>query len=233
VQIRIFPDSLWLARAAANDAASIIQHAIEENGRARVVAAAAASQIEFLGLLVRCEGIDWKRVEIFQLDEYVGLPLSHPARFDRFLQEHLIGPTGIYRFHALGESGVPFINEAPVDVAFVGIGENGHLAFNDPPADFGTQEPYIEVQLDRACRQQQVNEGWFAALADVPESAISMSVNQILKARELVAVVPGLRKARAVQSCLQGEIRREAPASALRKHENAVVYLDRDSASLL
>lgn len=233
MRIRIFPDSLALARAAANDAASIIRHAIEENGRARVVAAAAASQIEFLGFLVRCEGIDWKRVEVFQLDEYIGLTPSHPARFEQFLQKHLIEPTGIAHFHALGERGVPFINEAPVDVAFVGIGENGHLAFNDPPADFVTEEPYLVVQLDRACRQQQVNEGWFAALTDVPESAISMSINQILKAREIVAVVPGLRKARAVQSCLQGEIRPKAPASAIRKHPDAVVYLDRDSASLL
>jgi glucosamine-6-phosphate deaminase len=122
---------------------------------------------------------------------------------------------------------------APVDLAFVGIGENGHLAFNDPPADFDTEQPYLIVTLDHRCRQQQVGEGWFASLADVPTHAISMSVRQILKSREIMAVVPDARKAEAVKRCVEGDVSPAAPASILRTHANTTLYLDRDSASLL
>jgi glucosamine-6-phosphate deaminase len=125
------------------------------------------------------------------------------------------------------------LNSSPVDIAFVGIGENGHLAFNDPPADFETEEPYLLVNLDEPCRRQQVGEGWFSSLADVPRQAISMSVRQILKAREIVCVVPDARKAKAVKACFEHEVSNLAPASILGTHHNAVVYLDRDSASLL
>jgi glucosamine-6-phosphate deaminase len=227
---------------AAEQAAAAIRRAIAEQGRARIVAASAASQLEFLEALTGAAGVDWKRVELFHLDEYIGVSMTHPASFCRFLRERLIAKTAIAKVHFLDGEGDPAevireaseaIREAPIDVAFVGIGENGHLAFNDPPADFETEEPYIVVSLDEACRRQQVGEGWFADLAAVPKRAISMSVRQILKAKEIVTVVPGAKKAEAVKACFEGEIRPAAPASILRSHAGTTVYLDKESAALL
>ncbi len=179
---------------------------------------------------------------MFHLDEYVGLPITHPASFRKFLLERLIHKVGITRYHLLDGNGDPAevvsrvgktLQSATVDIAFVGIGENGHLAFNDPPADFQTEEPYLFVTLDEACRRQQVGEAWFPDISEVPHKAISMSVRQILKAKEIVAVVPDARKARAVKLCFEGEISPMAPASILRTHPAATLYLDRESTSLL
>jgi glucosamine-6-phosphate deaminase len=206
------------------------------------VAATGASQIGFLEELTEAEGIDWGRVEMFHLDEYVGLPITHPASFRKYLLERLIDKVGITQYHLLdgtedaGEVARRVgnaIRSSPVDVAFVGIGENGHLAFNDPPADFETEEPYLVVRLDEACRRQQVGEGWFGGISDVPRQAISMSVRQILKTKEIICVVPDARKAHAVKMCFEGEISPMAPASILRTHPKATVYLDKDSARLL
>src|ERR1700730_3835380 len=240
--LRVFEDKGSLGKAAAQQAAAAIRRAIKDRGRARVVAASAASQFEFLEALTGTPDIDWKRVELFHLDEYIGLAMTHPASFCKFLQERLIGKTGIESLHLLnGEEGPgegirranQAISAAPIDVAFVGIGENGHLAFNDPPADFETEEPYIIVNLDEACRQQQVGEAWFADISQVPKQAISMSARQILKAKEILAVVPDSRKAHAVKACFEGPISPMAPASILRRHPHATVYLDKNSASLL
>jgi glucosamine-6-phosphate deaminase len=240
--VRVFEERNSLGQAAAAQAAKAIRDAIAKRGRARVVAASAASQFEFLEALTAMPDIDWKRVELFHLDEYIGLPMSHPASFCKFLQERLIGKTGITEHHLLNGEEDPAevirrtnqaISAAPVDIAFVGIGENGHLAFNDPPADFETEEPYIVVSLDEACRQQQVGEGWFKDLAAVPKRAVSMSVRQVLKAKEIIAVVPGPKKAQAIKACFDGPISPMAPASILRTHANATVYLDRESATLL
>jgi glucosamine-6-phosphate deaminase len=179
---------------------------------------------------------------MFHLDEYVGLPITHPASFRKYLLERLISKTGIARHYLLDGDRVPgevirrvgeALRSAPVDVAFAGIGENGHLAFNDPPADFQTEDPYLVVNLDEPCRRQQVGEGWFANLSEVPRQAISMSVRQILKAKEIIAVVPDARKAQAVKLCLEGEISLMAPASILRTHPAATLYLDSESAGLL
>lgn len=242
MRLRVLEDRRAVGKAAAEQAAAAIRGAIGEQGRARIVAASAASQVEFLEALAEAAGVNWKRVEMFHLDEYIGVAMTHPASFCRFLRERLIAKTGIAKAHFLnGERDVAetireaneAIREAPIDVAFVGIGENGHLAFNDPPADFETEEPYIVVSLEEACRRQQVGEGWFADLAAVPKRAISMSVKQILKAKEIVAVVPGAKKAEAVKACLEGPIRATAPASILRTHGAATVYLDRESAALL
>ena len=209
---------------------------------ARLIAATGASQFEFLEALTRTPGIAWQRVELFHLDEYAGLALTHAASFRKYLLERLIRKTGIARFHLLdGEQDLKEVirdvggelSARPVNLAFVGIGENGHLAFNDPPADFETQEPYLVVELDEACRRQQVNEGWFSSIAEVPSRAISMSVRQILKAEEIIAVVPDARKAQAVKACLEGEISPMAPASILRTHPNTTIYLDTASASHL
>jgi glucosamine-6-phosphate deaminase len=241
--LKVFNDKVALGNAAAEQAASAIRRAIAQHGCARIIAATAASQFEFLDVLTRTKEIDWARVEAFHLDEYVGLPISHPGSFRKMLLEQLVRKTGISSYHLLDGDAVDLsevlrrvgseLASAPIDIAFLGIGENGHIAFNDPPADFDTEEPYIIVDLDEACRQQQVGEAWFANISQVPKHAISMSVRQILKAREILAVVPDARKAQAVKACLEGDISPVAPASILRTHPNATVYLDRNSASLL
>ena len=240
--VKVFDDKLSLGASAAAHAANSIRRAIRDRGHARIVVATGASQIEFLDALTKAENIDWQRVEMFHLDEYVGLPITHPASFRKYLLERLITKTGIAQHHLLDGMVDPrevirrigdLLQSASIDVAFAGIGENGHLAFNDPPADFQTENPYLIVNLDEACRRQQVGEGWFADLSEVPAQAISMSVRQILKAKEIIAVVPDQRKASAVERCFEGEIGPMAPASILRTHPAATIYLDRDSASLL
>jgi glucosamine-6-phosphate deaminase len=240
--LKLFNDKRALAAAAAEQAATAIRRAIAEHGKARIIAATGASQFEFLEALTSLSDIDWKKVEMFHLDEYIGLPASHPASFRNYLQERLIRKTGIIHHHLLNGEGDPaevirrtsqVLRETPVDVAFVGVGENGHLAFNDPPADFETEEEYLVVNLDEDCRRQQLGEGWFPTLYDVPRQAISMSVRQILKAKEIICIVPDARKAKAVKSCFEGEISPLVPASILRTHPNTTVYLDQHSAALL
>ena len=207
-----------------------------------MIAATGASQLAFLEALTSSTHPPWDRVELFHLDEYIGLPATHPASFRRYLLERLVVPAGRPVFHALdgmadaqavcravGEQ----VAAAPIDVAFVGIGENGHLAFNDPPADFETTEPYLIVSLDEACRRQQVGEGWFPDLASVPPRAITMSCHRILQSREIICVVPDERKAEAVRAACEGEISPRVPASILRTHPNVTLYLDPGSASLL
>jgi glucosamine-6-phosphate deaminase len=240
--LNVFEGKVSLGSGAADHAATVIRSAIANHGSARVVAATGTSQVEFLNALTNTDGIDWRRVELFHLDEYVGLPSNHPASFCKYIQERLIDPTGITNYHLLDGTADPSevireanaaITRVPIDVAFTGIGENGHLAFNDPPADFETDQPYLIVQLDAACRRQQVGEGWFAGLSDVPQRAFSMSIRQILKAKEILCIVPDARKAKAVQECFEGEISSMAPASILRTHSNTTIYLDRQSSALL
>ena len=241
--LRVFDDKVSLGQAAAEQAATAIRRAVADRGQARIVAATAASQLEFLDALTKAERIDWGKVEVFHLDEYIGLPETHPGSFRKMLLEQLVRKTGVTKYHLLdGDAPDPIavvrrvgkdLASAPIDIAFLGIGENGHIAFNDPPADFKTDEPYIIVDLDEACRRQQVGEAWFAEISQVPKQAISMSARQILKAREILAVVPDTRKAQAVKACFEGEISPMAPASILRRHPNATVYLDKNSASLL
>ena len=242
MRIEIFEDKISLGRAAAEHAAEVLRNAIGERGHVRLIAATGSSQFEFLDALTALAGIDWPRAEMFHLDEYIGLPITHPASFRKYLMERLIGKTKIANYHLLDGERDPRevareigreLSIAPVDVAFLGIGENGHLAFNDPPADFQTEVPYIIVELDEACRRQQVNEGWFASVADVPARAISMTVRQILRTKEIIVVVPDARKAQAVKACLEGEISPMLPASILRQHPDTTVYLDKNSASLL
>ena len=242
MKIKIFRDKRDLAHDAAKQAAGAIRGAISQNGQARIIAATGASQFDFLDALTALPDIDWKQVEMFHLDEYVGLPITHPASFRKYLFERLINKVGIVRHHLLNGERDPRqvigevtaeIRKAPIDIAFVGIGENGHLAFNDPPADFETEDSYIVVNLDEACRRQQLGEGWFKSLEDVPRTAISMSIRQILKARQIICIVPDARKAEAVEKCLQGEISPLAPASILRTHSQTTVYLDTESAARL
>jgi glucosamine-6-phosphate deaminase len=242
VQVNVLRSKLDVGEAAARHAAQSLLDVLGLRETARIIAATGVSQLDFLDSLTSIPGIDWQRVEMFHLDEYIGIPATHAASFRKYLMERFIQKTGMRRYHLLDGEQDPAdiirvigreLKSAPVDIAFVGIGENGHLAFNDPPADFETDEPYLIVGLDEACRRQQVTEGWFGTISEVPLRAISMSVKQILKASEIIAVVPGARKARAVKACLEGEISPLAPASILRIHSNTTAYLDTDSASLL
>jgi glucosamine-6-phosphate deaminase len=244
MKLMICNNKSLLGTAAAEKATTAIRNAQLTSGKARIIAATGAAQFEFLDALTSMPEVDWQRVVMFHLDEYVGLPDSdsHPASFVKFLQDRLIGKLGIKEAHLLSGQEDPAVvisrvgkalSSAPIDVAFVGIGENGHLAFNDPPADFVTEDPYLVVNLDEACRRQQLGEGWFRSLADVPRQAISMSVKQILKAKEIVCIVPDARKAEAVKACFEGEISPLVPASILRTHPNTTVYLDTHSAALL
>ena len=242
MEVHVSRSKRALAEAAANHAAQSLKGIIASRGSARLIAATGASQFEFLEVLTSTPGVDWQRVEMFHLDEYIGLPVTHPASFRKYLLERLIHKTGIKNYHLLdGERDAreaiqqvgSELRVRPVNLAFVGIGENGHLAFNDPPANFETEEPYLVVELDEACRRQQMREGWFSTIADVPARAISMSIRQILKSEEVIAIVPDARKSQAVKMCLEGEISPMAPASILRTHPNATIYLDTESASLL
>jgi len=224
VIVRVFEDKRSLSEAAAEQASAALRRAILDRSCARIIVATGTSQLDFLDALTNAKNIDWQRVEMFHLDEYVGLPITHPASFRKYLLERLIHKVAITRYHLLDGEGDPAevvrcvgeaLRSAPVDIAFAGIGENGHLAFNDPPADFQTEEPYLVVTLDEACRRQQVGEAWFADISEVPRQAISMSVRQILKSKEIIAVVPDSRKAQAVKLCFEGEISPMAPASIL------------------
>jgi glucosamine-6-phosphate deaminase len=243
MDVATFESKLQLAKAAANDSADIIRQAIAARGHAYLIAATGASQFEFLDELVTQPGIEWKQTTFFHLDEYVGLSETHPASFRRYLRERIVDRVHPGAFHFInGDDPDPaaecrrvgdLISRQAIDAAFVGIGENGHLAFNDPPADFNTQEPYLIVNLDEACRQQQVGEGWFQTIADVPRQAISMSIQQILKATHVLCIVPDRRKAEAVRDCVELDVSPLHPASALQRHARASIYLDRESATLL
>jgi glucosamine-6-phosphate deaminase len=242
MHLTIYPTKETLGAAAAADAAEAIRAAVVESGRARIIAATGASQFEFLAALVSLPDMPWERVELFHLDEYIGLPADHPASFRRYLRERLIEPARIGTVHLLDGEASPrevctrvgaLIAEAPVDIAFVGIGENGHLAFNDPPANFETREPYLIVSLDEACRRQQVGEGWFPEIESVPTQAISMSCHQILASRRILCIVPDARKAAAVRAAVEGPVTPYVPASILQTHDDVTLYLDVDSASQL
>jgi glucosamine-6-phosphate deaminase len=243
MRVEIYESKREMAGAAARCAAEIIRAAINERGEACIIAATGASQFEFLDELIKEPDLDWRRVVFFHLDEYVGLPCTHPASFRKYLRERIVERVHPGDFHFIeGDSTDPhaecrrlarLISARTVDAAFVGIGENGHLAFNDPPADFETEEPYLVVELDDECRMQQVGEGWFRSIEEVPRRAISMSIREILRTRNVICVVPERRKAQAFRDCLELEVSPLRPASALRLHAAATVYLDTDSASLL
>ena len=234
---------LETSKAAAKAASTKLREAINTQGHANFIVATGASQFDFLGALTNDRTIDWTKTTMFHLDEYIGISDTHPASFRKYLKDLLVNIVQPGTVHFLnGEAAVPqtecdrlnqIISQQQIDVAFVGIGENGHLAFNDPPANFETEEPYIVVELDEDCRQQQVGEGWFNGLDEVPTHAISMSIRQIMKAKAIICTVPDERKAEAVRNCLQGEITPRHPASILQEHPDCTIYLDAGSASLL
>jgi len=240
MEINIYNTKETMGKAAAEKAAEILKDAINRKGEANFVIATGASQFDFLENLVQISSIDWSKTTMFHLDEYVGLPENHPASFRKYLKDRFISKVHPGNFYFVkGDAPDPqqecerlneIISQKEIDVSFVGIGENGHLAFNDPPADFDTEKPYIGVQLDEACRKQQLGEGWFKSLDDVPKRAISMSVKQIMKSKHIICTVPDKRKAQAVKDCFKGEnISPDCPASILKKHENCFIFLDEQS----
>ncbi len=247
MKVHISPNKDELGRQAAEDGAALIRNALAKQGNATVIVATGASQFEMLSALVEAPDIDWSRVTAFHLDEYTGMSATHPASFRKYLKERFVDKLPIGTFHFINGEGLNGNGDMPaecarlgelicartVDVAFVGIGENGHLAFNDPPADFETEEPYLIVDLDEGCRRQQLGEGWFETIDDVPRQAISMSVRQIMKSKHIICSVPDQRKAKAVQGSVEGPVTNQVPASILQQHDQTTMYLDQPSASLL
>ena len=235
------PAELGVVSAAA--AIQGIKNAIADKGQANVILATGASQFETLKCIVLDQSIDWSKVVMFHLDEYIGLPETEPASFRKYLKERFLNLVSPLKASYLvdGENDPEaeckrlnqIISEHPIDVALVGIGENGHLAFNDPPADFDTELPYIVVNLDEKCRLQQFNEGWFKSIDEVPKQAISMSIKQICKSKLIICSVPDLRKAEAVKNSLENEVSNIFPASILQTHSNCIFFLDKHSASLI
>ncbi len=230
-----------LGALAAEKGAEEIRKAIGKRGEANIIVATGASQFEMLQFLVQAR-VDWSRVTAFHLDEYIGLSEDHPASFRKYLKERFVDLVPLGRFYYVDGEADPAevcarlgeaIGQHPIDVAFIGIGENGHLAFNDPPADFEINDPYIQVNLDRACRTQQFNEGWFPSIEAVPEEALSMSVKQIMKSKAIICTVPDERKALAVRNALEDAVSPECPASILKTHPEVHLFLDKGSSSLI
>lgn len=227
-----------LGKKAAKQGAALIRKAIAERGEANIIVATGASQFELLEALVN-EDIDWAKVTGFHLDEYIGIGENHPASFRKYLKERFVSKVPLKAFHYVDGNGAEseckrlgeIIARHPNDVAFVGIGENGHLAFNDPPADFDTNEPYIVVNLDDDCRRQQLGEGWFPSFSDVPKQAISMSIRQIMKSKHIICSVPDQRKAAAVKNSVRGKVSPMVPASIMQNHPSVLLLLDSASAS--
>ena len=243
MNLKIFPNAVELGKSAGIAAANLIRLAIAAKGIAHIIMATGASQFETINHLVKEKDIDWSKVTMFHLDEYIGLPVKHPASFRNYLKERFLNKLPSLKASYLinGETDASnecdrlndLISQHIIDVALVGIGENCHLAFNDPPADFETKQPYIIVALDEACRQQQLGEGWFTTIEEVPSHAISMSVQQILKSTHIICSVPDSRKAMAVKNTTEQVVSKLYPASILQLHPNCDLYLDKASAALL
>lgn len=243
MEIILTKDPVELGKSAGKAAAELIRNAIEQNGHANIILATGASQFETLKQLTSEKNIDWSKVVMFHLDEYIGLPESSNASFRKYLKERFLEKVPPLKASYLvnGENDPvkecerlnSIIELHPIDVALVGIGENGHLAFNDPPADFDTKEPYIIVELEEQCRKQQYNEGWFKSVEDVPTKAISMSISQICKSEHIICSVPDSRKAKAVKDCLEEPVSNMFPASILQLHPNCTYFLDEYSSALL
>lgn len=239
MKVRVFKNSEELGKTAATFAAEVIRKSIEKNNKARIVLATGASQFDTLKNLVK-EDLDWSKVEMFHLDEYINLPITHPASFRKYLKKRfvdIVKPGKVFFVDGEGDADevIRQLNEEitrePIHLGLIGIGENAHIAFNDPPADFDTTEPFIIVDLDEACKRQQAREGWFKTIDDVPKQAISMSVHQIMQCEAIVSCVPYKAKANAVKLTLENDITNMIPATMLKKHKNITLFLDEESAS--
>ena len=244
MKIKILETKNEMGKAAAEKADRILTDIIKEKGEATFIVATGASQFEFLENLTSISSIDWSKTTMFHLEEYVSIPETHPASFRKYLKERLVNKVNPGSVNLIkGDAENPelecerldkIIKQKKIDVAFVGIGENGHLAFNDPPADFDTEKAYLVVELDDACRKQQLGEGWFKIFDEVPKRAISMSIKQIMKSKNIICTVPDSRKAQAVKDCFEGQdISAKHPSSILKNHKNCFVFLDEKSSIYL
>ena len=243
MRVLVHADVPTLGQSAAEEGAAGLRAAVERNGTAVAILATGASQFATLGHLLTLD-VPWQKITIIHLDEYVGLDAKHPASFARYLWDRFVSklPVPPKAFYPIDGTADPdaecrrlagLTRGAAADVAFIGIGENAHLAFNDPPADLTTEEPYLVVSLDEACRKQQLGEGWFPTLADVPAQAITMSVKQILKSGLIVCSVPDARKAEAVRGAVKNKVSPACPATALQGHPNCTLHLDPPAAAKL
>ncbi len=241
MKVEINESKIKMAKSAAEKGSELIRRTISAKGHANILIATGASQIEMLGYLVK-QNIDWSVVTCFHMDEYIDMPATHNASFRKYLKERVVDIVHPKVFHFIdGEVNTDeecqrvgqLITDNPIDVSFIGIGENAHLAFNDPPADFETDKAYLKVRLDEKCRRQQFGEGWFDSFDDVPKVAISISIRQIMKATDIICTVPDLRKAEAVAQSIDGPVTSSVPASILQNHAGATIFLDSNSSSLL
>ena len=240
MKLRVLKTPDELGQAAASCAAEFLNQAIAQKGKARLLLSTGASQFTSIKHLVDCN-VDWEKVEMFHLDEYVNLPETHPASFRKYLKERFVNLVNLKQAHFVNGEGDIARNIAeltialqaePIDVALIGIGENAHIAFNDPPADFSTRVAYKVVDLDEKCKQQQVGEGWFATPSDVPAQAITMSVYQILQSRIILSCVPYNVKAMAIKQTLESDVNPNVPATILKTHANWTLFVDEDSIAL-
>ena len=241
MKIKVLDNSIELGKAAAKYCAGIINEAISQKGKARIVMSTGASQFDTIKALIG-ENISWDKVEMFHLDEYIGLPESHPASFRKYLKERFLENINIMKSWLIDGEDEPQkviarltteIRKEPIDLGLIGIGENAHVAFNDPPANFDTKEAFICVDLNDTCKQQQVREGWFPTNDDVPKQAISMSVYQIMQCLHIVSCVPHAVKAKAIKDTLETPLTNMIPATILKEHADVVVFLDKNSASMI
>lgn len=242
MQIHIYRDSNETGKQAAEAAAAWINECIQARGKARIVLSTGASQFDFFEHFV-LQQVDWSAVEMFHLDEYLGLPESHPASFRKYLKERFVSRIPLGKAHFVNGEVTDYalslseleksILEDDLDLGLIGIGENAHIAFNDPPADFTMKSAYRIVELDEDCKQQQVREGWFSSLDEVPVKAISMTVHGILSCNKIISVVPHQVKAKAIKETLENDVTNLIPATILKSHPNWSLFLDSASASLL
>ena len=237
IHIDISDNADELGMRAAGKIASLIEEAINKKGKARIILSTGMSQFETLSHLITYD-LPWDKVEMFHLDEYVGLDESHPASFRKYLKERFVSKVNLKAAYFVeGVDAIPSLTrelrKEEIDVGVIGIGENGHIAFNDPPADFTTGEAYKVVTLDRRCREQQVGEGWFRTIDEVPAEAITMCVNEIMKSKHIVSAVPHEVKAEAIYNTITGRISQDVPATILKTHPDWNLFVDKDSASKL
>lgn len=241
MKIKVLKDSVQLGKEAAVFCADILNKAIAEKGKARVVLSTGASQFDTINALIK-QDVDWSKVEMFHLDEYVNLPETHPASFRKYLRERFINQVNLQEAYLVNGEGdiqknikelTEELRKEPIDLGLIGIGENAHIAFNDPPADFDTREAYIVVNLEENCKKQQVGEGWFPTLEDVPKQAISMTVYQIMQCKVIVSCVPYKVKSNAVKLTLDNNLTNKVPSTMLKTHDNMMLFIDEDSASLV
>lgn len=241
MQIIVSKNAEELGRKAADYTAVALNKAIEENGSARLLLSTGQSQLTTISKLIE-KDVDWDKVEMFHLDEYVNLQESHKASFRKYLKERFVKHINLKKAHFVNTEGnileniqelTDEIRKSPIDVALIGIGENAHIAFNDPPADFETKDAYIKVQLDQKCKLQQVGEGWFTSVDNVPNEALTMTVHQIMQSKKIISCVPNKVKAQAIKETLENDIDNKVPATALKEHKDWTLFLDEDSASLI